>query len=74
MLFDTAKSRCNKGLFELAYEIYCDTLNGHLEVVKIVNYAGGRELVMTYNDCSSLHYVTCSDGVEIARCCWTCRW
>ena len=40
---------------------------GHLEVAKIVHCAGGRELVMTYNGCSSLHYVACSDGVEIAK-------
>ena len=53
----------------------CLYVSGHLDVVKALLEAGGRELVMlTKGDGASCHYVSAENGhVDVVRACWQKR-
>jgi hypothetical protein len=53
----------------------CLYVSGHLDVVKALLEAGGRELVMlTKGDGGSCHYVSAENGhVDVVRACWQKR-
>ena len=55
--------------------LYTSGENGHLDVVKALLEAGGRELVMlTKGDGASCHYVSAEKGhVDVVRACWQKR-
>jgi len=70
VMMDLAKAaHWKKGSLKKTFEIYCNTLNGHLEVAKLVNGARGRELLIATESCgtSMLHFAAGNGHVEIFK-------
>ena len=66
---DMAKTHWKKGLLRKALSIYVAIPNGHLEIAKVVQGAGGRELLLATDIVghTCLHYAAHDGCVEIAK-------